>query len=261
MKQNLLITFGCSWTFGIGTGYYDGMTRDDYVQFTNSGATRDPDVCYQNSFRGILCEKYHMHNRNFSQGGSSNQMQFRRAKTYFVSDLFQQDRKQYNKIIVLWGITSTARNEAYFAETKERKSYHYTNNYDLAKIMATEHYDHAEEVEQLSLEIKFWNMFFRNNSIDHLWFDTFNHHDYEPGIGEYFLFGNKVPRDLLSQLSINNGWQSKQDVYHRSEWINDSSRTQLLSTLKIVNPYSLHPTRLGQEQISKMFESYIESVQ
>ena len=256
MKQNLLITIGCSWTYGIGSGYKNGMTRKEY-----KSVMHDPDTCYNNSFRGMLCNKYNMHNKNFSVGGSSNQTQFRLAKNYFTSDQYQQDLDQYNKIIVLWGITSTARNEAYFNDSKQRKSYFYTNNYTIAKVTATEHYSHDDEVQQLALEIKFWNMFFKREELDHLWFDTFNHHDYAASVTDHFLFGDQSPRDLLSQLAINNGWQSKNDSYHRSEWAVDSERSQLLSEIKVINPYSLHPTQSGQEQISKMFESYIDSVQ
>ena len=255
VKQNLLITFGCSWTYGIGSGYKNDMTKEQY-----KSVMHDPDTCYSNSFRGMLCEKYNLHNKNFSLGGSSNQTQFRLAKSYFTSDQYQQDLGLYSKIIVLWGITSTARNEAYFADINQRKSYFYTNNYPIAKVMATENYSHDDEVEQLTLEIKFWNMFFKNQGLDHLWFDTFNHHDYATSVVDRFLFGAHSSRDLLSQLAINNGWQPTSDSYHRSEWAVDSERSKIVSEIKVVNPYSLHPTQLGQEQISKMFESYIESV-
>jgi hypothetical protein len=171
--KSLLITFGCSWTYGIGLSWHPGMSAEEF-----ESSRWSPEICDRLSFRGILARRYDLDALNFSMGGSSNQTQFRLAREYFGSLLHEQHKQQYEKILVLWGITSTARNEVYHADSQLRRSFMYNNETALSKIMITDHYDHAHEVEQLAKEILFWNKFFSSNGVDNIWFDTFNHHDY-----------------------------------------------------------------------------------
>ena len=99
-----LVTFGCSWTRGIGTFYHEGMTREEYRIITD---TKDPEsFALQDvySFRILLAERLGAENINFSQGGSSNQKQERHAIEYF-------NENSPEDTVVLWGITSLVRNE------------------------------------------------------------------------------------------------------------------------------------------------------
>lgn len=256
MNTALLITFGCSWTFGVGVGYQDAMTESEYNQII-----WDRNICDKLSFRGILATKFKMDALNFSMGGASNQQQIRLSKEYFSSPLYQEHRVKYKKIIVLWGITSTARNEFYFANTKTRKSFMYSKPNSLSKLMLTDYYDHNHEVSQLTTEIKFWSLFFKQNNIDVIWFDTFNHHQYSIDVTEYnFLHAEHSPRDLLSWLANTTGWEQKVDGYHLSDWIEDSDRITICKNNKLVNPLSLHPTQIGHQYISQMFDTYIEKM-
>jgi hypothetical protein len=174
-NQNLLITFGCSWTYGVGVNYSPGMTRPDFVKNTKNKL-----LCDSLSFRGILSSKLGLDNINFSQGGSSNQRQFRLAKQFFISDEFFKLKKKYKTIIVLWGITSTARNEMFDLETGEMVNFFLTSkNPPIASQLAKYSYDHKNEVQQLALDMKFWNSYFKQLGVENFWFDTFNHHDYD----------------------------------------------------------------------------------
>ena len=172
MKQ-LLITLGCSWTLGVGVGYTPGMSRVDYEKIA-----WDLTLCDQFSFRGLLSEKYKLVNKNLSFGGSSNQAQFRRAKIFFSSAEFEQCRKQFDQIVVMWGITSTARNEFFNLESQKIQNVFYSDPWPLCSAMVKFSYDHDNEVDLLSMEMSHWNTFFQNLQISNFWFDTFNHHDY-----------------------------------------------------------------------------------
>jgi hypothetical protein len=236
-------------------------------------------ICDRLSFRGLLSARFQFDNLNFSIGGSSNQAQFRMAKEYFGSKLFQQHQQQYKKIKVIWGITSTSRNEFYFNKAGTRQNFFYSKASMISKLMLIDHYDHDHEVEQLSFDIRFWNLFFEKNNVDIIWVDTFNHHDYPdpdteilgkdyqfvagdswPSWHDYlyhselvdsvilqeindsqrwnfykhktidycFLHSGTRPRDLLSQLAIQAGWQAQEDQYHFSLWAADSQRINLL---------------------------------
>lgn len=170
----VLITFGCSWTYGVGVGYKDGMTNAEFKNIA-----WDNKICNELSFRGILSKKYNLHNINFSCGGSSNQRNFRLAMEFFLSPTFKKIRSDYNQIIVLWGITSTARSEYFSVIDNNLKNFKFdlTDN-SFEKMFVKYSYDHNYEVHRLTLNMSFWNEYFTNNNILNIWFDTFNHHNY-----------------------------------------------------------------------------------
>lgn len=180
MNSRLLITFGCSWTFGVGSGYHPSMTFREYEQIA-----WDLNTCNNFSWRTILAKKYKLDNLNFSSGGSSNARQFRIAKNFFGSTKFKELQKQYTEIIVLWGITSTARGEFYSCNKQQLLDIFYNEENQLSKFIVKNCYDHTHECFMLAQEMSFWNTFFNNINIKNFWFDTFNHHDYtvnSPGI-------------------------------------------------------------------------------
>lgn len=179
--KTILITFGCSWTMGVGTYYYKGMSEDEYYNTWDRP---------QGTFREILGKSLNADTLNFSIGGTSNQKQFRFAKHFFSSDDFEKIKKEYDKIIVLWGITSTARTEVWDYQTKDLKNIILPNpKYTWQKIVNKDNYiikqwlrffyNHEHEVHTLAKEMHFFNSYFNALNIKNYWFDTFNHHDYE----------------------------------------------------------------------------------
>lgn len=179
MNNKLLITFGCSWMYGVGVSYTPGMTEEQYNQ-----NAWNIDIANRDSFRGIISKKYNYKNKNFSKGGSSNQRQFRLAKQYFSSREFLDDKKTYNKIVVLWGITSIYRTELYSNLENKLQSYFYNNTKKslLQKKFIDEYFKNVfnekDALRELSLDILFWDSFFNAQEIENHWFDTFNHHEY-----------------------------------------------------------------------------------
>lgn len=171
--MKLLITFGCSWTHGIGVNYEPGMTKKEFLV-----GCHDVDSLNQYSFRTLLSQEYNMHNIDLSLGGSSNQQQFRLAENFFSSPSFLEHQDKYSEITVLWGITSIFRNEIYHARIKDSKSYFYNNKSLLSKAIISDHFDPQHEMTLLHQKIIFWNSFFSVLGIKNLWFDTFNHHNY-----------------------------------------------------------------------------------
>ena len=172
--KTLLVTFGCSWTFGVGVGYVQGMSHDEYIKIA-----WDHKRCGEFSFRGLLSKKYNLTNKNFAEGASSNQRQFRYAREFFCSQQIKQLKNDFDKIIVLWGITSTARNEMWSLEKGELVNLFYGRpDLKLVKNLIKFSYNHDHEVRLLKTEMDHWNAFFKSLDIDNLWFDTFNHHNY-----------------------------------------------------------------------------------
>lgn len=177
MTNKLLITFGCSWTYGVGIGFTPGMSESEFLNISH-----DQHLANQFSFRGLLCKQFNFDNINFSAGASSNQKQFRLAKQYFSSNKFLKDIETYSEVIVLWGITSLYRNELYSNSYDNLVNFRYGKKSTLDKKFIAQYFKHVfdetNELRELSLEILFWDNFFRGYNIKNYWFDTFNHNDY-----------------------------------------------------------------------------------
>jgi len=249
--SKVLVTFGCSWTYGVGLTYQPGMTIDEY----QASSAWDPDICNRLSWRGLLSARHGLTNINFAQGGSSNQKQFRLAKEFFASDQFFQ-LKQTAPITVLWGITSTARNEMFDCQTGRLENFFYSSQTGLAKMMTMFSYNHDNEVRALALEMQHWSSYFDALGVDYHWFDTFNHHDYSaqvPGL----IGVDSAPRDQMSYLVQVNGGSSNDNEYHTSDWKLDSPRVEFLVSKGILNPYSYHPTQRGHEQLCDFFKNLL----
>lgn len=254
MNKKLLITFGCSWTQGVGVGYQQGMNRTDYEKIA-----WDKPTCNQWSYRGLLCKQYDLDNLNFSHGGSSNQAQFQYAKQYFGSDKFLQDRQLYEKIIVLHAITSTARNFYFDLDSNQIQHVKYSDNNKFSKFMVANCYAHEHEVKQLVTEMNFWNMFYKIAGIKNIWIDTFNHHNYNVPIDN--LLDYTYRRDLLSQLCFkNNVCVADNNQYHKSNWSIDDDRVTAMINHEILNPISKHPTKKGHQQIADIVSTVLPSL-
>lgn len=174
MADTLLVTFGCSWTFGVGLNYRPGITHQEYT----AGAW-DADTSDRLSWRGLLCDQHGFDHVNFASGGSSNQRQQRLASQYFSSTRFQKHREQYARILVLWGLTSTARNELYLAQDQKLRNFLYADGSEISKALVTHAYHHDYEVWCLRLMMQHWDLFFSSQGVENFWFDSFNSHNYQ----------------------------------------------------------------------------------
>jgi hypothetical protein len=267
-----LITLGCSWTYGAGVGYTEGMSLDD---FKNVVFNRD--LAEKYSFRNLLAEKYGYKNINFSIHKSSNKKQFRQARNFFSSDIFNKLKNNAEDIIVLWGTTSTGRNEVFSTAQNEYINFLMNHSRSFGPVedkMSTfffeNTYDHNHEIFELAQDMAHWNSFFKMSGIKNYWFDSFNHHDYtlnSPGEGkdyvnntniENFAIVHNHARDLMSQLALTSGITEFDSKYHTNTWESDTNRAELLSKTNLINPFSFHPTKQGHEKIATMMSHLFE---
>ena len=261
--STLFITFGCSWTAGVGSAYYDGMPIGLYEEMTKIGpSVEDTRLHDANAYRTVLSTKYDLVNLNFSQGGSSNQRQWRLAKEYFGSTAYKNDKENYSNIIVLHAITSTARNEFYVKSFGGIVNKLFSNckfEEELFPSFIEFSYDHNHEVKQLVTEMLFWNQFYESQNIKHVWVDTLNHHSYNTSVPN-LLNDDGAQRDLLSMLCFRNGMKTPDSKYHKSTWQVDTNRVPYLVEKKILNPHSYHPTKEGHIQIADYLSPSIEAL-
>lgn len=255
MKQPVLITFGCSWTAGVGVGYVDGMIDKEYRSIAWDDSIND-----EYSFRGILSKKYNMKNINFSRGGSSNQLQFRLLKNFLCSGQFKYLMDNH-KVIVLHGITSTARNELYINDKESLINFKYDElaYSEWANIFVKHFYNHENEVNRLTEDMLLFNQFYSLSGINNLWFDTFNHHNYSTSINN-LIEPNNISRDLLSTMALSKGFTERDNKYHLSSWKVDSDRVKFLIEKGCLNPISKHPTKIGHEMIADIIDKELERI-
>jgi len=249
-NDTILLSFGCSWTFGTGLCYTNDTSEKDYINdaWNNQYANKY-------SYRTLISQKFNFYNLNYAEGRSSNQRQFRFARELFSDPMFQEVCKMH-KVVVMWAITSTCRNEFWSNTSNEYYNFKHDDNLksndlpfalrEISKLWIDEVYKHDREVEELSQQMTIWNGFFANLGIDNLWIDTFNTHDYP------MYHSNYVTPDLLSFLSN----KKSNSSYHMSSWKNDSDKIKPLVDSGVLNPYSFHPTRKGHELIANMLIPY-----
>lgn len=253
-KKIALITFGCSWVAGVGVCYEPGMPRSEFLQYG-----WDDEINSKFSFRGLLSKKYNFDNINHSLAGSSNQLQFYRLKNFFSANKVKQLFDEYDDVIVLHGITSTARNYMYVDEKKSAITFMYTGDDKWSKIMVKNFYNHDHEVECLDTEMTFLDEFYSAVGIKNLWVDTFNTHNYPRG--SLRLIGrDSDERDLLTLMSKRVGLAESDCRYHASSWHVDTNRIEVLQKTGYVNPYSRHPTKKGHELIAEILDEHIKQV-
>lgn len=272
------------------------MSREEFEKdFDNT------EICDQFSWRGILSKKLGTDNYNLSQGGSSNQKQFRLATSFFSSPCFKNLQKDYDQFLVLWGITSTARNEIFSTEKNQRYNFFYKDKNPFSEFFTKHIYNHNYEIQSLKTQMLHWDDFFKNLSIKNHWFDTFNTHDYKKNffdaefsaqykncsgpkwpLLEDFIQGkidstpdyiieeiknifwekwnllelenligkDDNPRDIASYLAISHGFIGPVNDHHASSWKVDNKKIEFLRDIGILNPISLHPTKLGHRKIA-----------
>ena len=234
MVKNL-ITFGCSWTYGVGVAYTESQKLSKFRKYAWY-----PKICDRYSFRGQLSKKFNLENINFSYGGSSNQDQFFKAIEYFP-------KCELSNILVLWGITSLYRYPFYDVRKGETRSFFLTDKEPISKIILKNHFDESYELDRLEKHILFFNDYFQKKNIKNYWFNTFNTHKFDSKINNMLFNGN----DLLSVITND---FTDNDQYHMSHWHDLDKKIKKAVKLKYVNPFSQHPTIIGHKIIAETIQ-------
>ena len=247
--MNALITFGCSWTKGQFSWYDPNISKHTQMsvkEMQKNNSQEVDDYC----FRTLLSRRHDYVNINFAEGGSSNQKQFRLAEEYFNTD----DYKKYDNVIVLWGITSTARLDVWNNKKNRYVNFHLTKLPNLQ--WATDHYNHDTELSRLSTQMHHWDNYFEMIGVKNYWFDTFNHHDYTYD-SPNMIMQHEKPRDLMSNLCIDMGHNSSMNNYHHSKWVLDDDRIKFLRKKNLVNPITHHPNRECSILLADMLDKFV----
>jgi hypothetical protein len=80
MSDKLLVSFGCSWTYGRFIHWKSDQKKTDHA--TNNTQV-ELELANTHAYRSLIAKHLHMDQQVFAEGGSSNQRQFRLASQYF----------------------------------------------------------------------------------------------------------------------------------------------------------------------------------
>ena len=243
-NNNILITFGCSWTFGVGATYMTGMSLEQFERYA-----WDEYYITKYTFRKLISDQLGCEHVNFSYGSSSNQKQFRLAREFFLT----KDKRWFenHNVTVLWGLTSLYRTEYFNTINNKYDNFLLTvptekDWKDLSRILLEKYFNEDVELENLSLQMKMFDIFFAHKGIKNYWFNTFNPHQYTLDFKNLLFEGH----DLLSLLIKD---YKPNDLYHLSDWNDNDRKIKLAKEQGLVNPISLHPTRKSHKMIANMF--------
>jgi len=269
-KKTLLITLGCSWTFGEGAGCEPGMSLKEYDKIRYSS-----DYAWEFGWRRYVVEHFDVDHVNLGESGSSNQRQLHYAKNYFLSSKFAKDYKSHEHVIVLWGITTLRRNFMYFKDSKMYENIFLkeenvfqtkwnTNKDKMTKALYKYCYDDDVALREVQSDILHWNQYFKlYPKIKNFWFDIFGSKHYTVKIRN-FIDIDKPKRDLLYQICKNHlsGEVEKWKIEGRENY--DPNFLDKYSTCfgyaeehDLVNPYSFHPYKTGYKFIGDYFIKFL----
>ena len=268
-KKTLLITLGCSWTFGEGAGYEPGMNKKQYEKIRY-----DDDLAWQYGWRRYVVEHFDIDHWNLGESGSSNPKQFHYAQNYFLSKKFAEAYKQHENIIVLWGLTTLRRTFMYFKDSKMYENMYindeqYWSKWNTSRDKVTRAiykycYDDDVALRELQSSILHWNQYFKlYPKIKHFWFDIFGSKEYtiKP---KNFIDIDKPKRDLLYFICKDH--EDKEDEKWKLE---GSTRRDGYMIDKyctcfgyaeekgLVNPHSYHPLKSGYKFIGDHFIKFL----
>jgi len=252
MPKPLLITFGCSWTYGEGSGYVPGMSVEEYEKIQH-----DPDICWENGWRKKVVDYFDLDHINFGDYGSSNDRQFRLAKKFFTSTKFKNIWNENKNIIVLWGTTSINRYDFWIKEDRKYVKILLNNvEKDLKKFggdgdrfglaLKKYSYDEIVRLRELESDILFWNQYFKFWGIKNYWFDTFNPFNYKINCNNFITYNKK--KLSLSELIEKEHRKTSTDMN-----FNYSFSFDYLVKKNLVNPYSYHPLKEYYSMIGDYF--------
>jgi len=147
--------------------------------------------------------------------------------------------------MVIWGITSVYRNE-FFSIRENNYENFFLNRHVLGKCLLKEYFSYEDEIKKLSGRMKTFNSFFKEKKIKNYWFSIFNDHKYYYNIDNILFNGYNLLDLLVNDFE-------KNDIYHQSDWHDEDRKIKIARKNKLVNPFTLHPTKKSHEALANFF--------
>ena len=165
--KNIIIAIGCSWTRGWGW-------HDKDLHSNDPNRIDDLEFLYNESFVGLVRKFLNLDSMLITAvPGSNNEMQIR-----LLMDFLRNNEFKFEKIFVLWGITSHTRWELYSNVMDAPSMFHVGSSIPSGKEKEREwflryHYNELFQKEKLSNLIRLTHGYLNNKKMKHLFFPAF----------------------------------------------------------------------------------------
>jgi hypothetical protein len=253
---DLFLAVGCSWTRAWGA-------VDDCVAFGDEDFRDDVDFMLNKSYAGRLAKHLGYDTLiNMAIPGSSIDLQ-----TRFMVEFIQKNKHKFNRIYVLWGITSHLRWELYGNVVSKPTMFQFGTKVPPGKQAEMNwflkyHWDEKFELERYSQKIVMAHGYLKSLGIDHLFFPVFdsfnstnmnlNHID-----DKNFFMKDSDPNDMMSLWCQENNLKAPKNISSNPSDLADVLRLSDLSNLGYLSKKFAHPTEKGHFDIYNKIEKYL----
>ena len=254
--QDLFVAIGCSWTRAWGA-------TDDCMDPSDPNYQDDLDFFNNHSFVAHLANHLGYPAKIvLAQPGASNDMQ-----TRLLVELLQKNRAQFNRIFVLWGITSHLRWELYSNQINAPSKFTVGSSVPPGKEQErkwflTRHWNDTYELERLSQKIVTISAYLQTLDIDHLLFPAFesyntNNMNLAHVQPKYFFNIDRPVNDMLHLWCQEENIQVDPTVLSNPYSKDDRAKLSELVKLGYLSKAHAHPTAKGHRDIATRLINYI----
>jgi hypothetical protein len=180
----------------------------------------------------------------------------------------QKNRSKFNKIFVLWGITSHLRWELYSNNVNMPTMFMLGSKVppgkeEERKWFLTRHWNDAFEMERLSQKIMTTSAYLKMLNVDHLFFPTFESYNMKNMNLNYmddknFFRPNDSINDMLHLWCRDEGLQLSNNVLSNPYSEKDVMQLDKLIKLDYLSKNIAHPTKKGHKDIADRLIQYLE---
>jgi hypothetical protein len=254
--SDLFLAVGCSWTRAWGaTDTSKSPWEPDYAD--------DEDFMLNKSYAGRLSKQLGFDTFiNMAIPGSSIDLQAR-----FMIEFLQKNRNLFNRIFVLWGITSHLRWELYGNVVNKPTMFQFGTRLPPGKEkefnwFVKHHWNENFELERFGQKIVMAHAYLKLLQVEHLFFPVFeslnqtkmnlNHID-----DRNFFMKDSNPNDMMSLWCVENKLQIPKNVSSNPFSETDVLNLSELRNLGYLSQKFAHPTEKGHLDIYNRISNYL----
>lgn len=243
---DLFVAFGCSWTRAWGSYPQETMVGlPGYVENTEFLSTK--------SYMALIADHLGLERRfNFAQCGSNNDTQAR-----LIIEFVQKNRSRFNRVFVLWGITSIYRWELYCNRIDAPWSYMRGSHVPRDEQNELDHYfkyhwEKGYQLDRLADRIVTLSAYLESQQVEHCFFPVFqpyNQHNLAlPNLPTQLFRQEKHTNDMMGLMCENESLDAIDDFL--SDANNKDTRINHLIQAGYLSQHHAHPTEKGHRFIA-----------
>ena len=258
---DILVSAGCSWTRGWGAVDEWGHSGIKYDW------EDDKNFVQHNTFSGLVAKHLNLSAMlMLAIPGSNNDMQSR-----LIIEFIQNNRKKFNRIFVLWGITSHLRWELFSNNVNAPSMFMFTSEVPPGKDeerawYLRRHWNEEFELHRQHQKIITLHAYLKMLEIEHLFFpvfESFNNHTMDLSVvdSKNFFGIDQNPNDMMNLWCAQEQIPSLRKII--SNPFNNDDRQKLTPLIDkgYLAKTTAHPSAMGHQDIANKLIAHIDRYQ